>query len=283
MRLGAHLSIAKGLNKTISMAKMIGANAFQFFTRNPRGGAARQIPEQEIIEWQVARQGADLYPIAGHLPYTVNLGASDSKQREFAHMVLHDDTIRIAAIGGEFLISHPGRHDGDRKATLDRIIAIIEESYLSITETGPMLLLETMAGQGREVGTIADFHYILAGLRWTERVGVCLDSAHLYAAGWDLTTAEGCQQLVRELEVKIGLERIKIIHLNDSLVPLGSQRDRHASIGKGELGEKGIRAIVNNDFFGSLTFILETPVTDYLQYGAEITKVKSFRQDKTIV
>jgi deoxyribonuclease-4 len=277
MRLGAHLSIAKGLDKTTTMATSIGANTFQFFTRNPRGGAARYIPEQEISTWRIARQKADLYPIAGHLPYTLNLSATDKRQQDFARMVLQDDTRRIAAIGGEYLVSHPGRHGGDHEAGLDRIIQIIKEAYLSINESSPMLLLETMAGQGKEIGSITDLHYILAGLNWHERVGVCLDSAHLYAAGWDLGTDEGCCQLVQELEQKIGLERIKIMHLNDSLAPLGSHRDRHASIGKGELGEQGIASIVNNAILGNLVLILETPVATYQHYAEEITRVRSLR------
>jgi len=277
MRLGAHLSIARGLNKTVAMAATIGANTLQFFTRNPRGGAARQIPDLEIVEWQKTRQKADLYPIAGHLPYTVNLGATGAKQQEFARMVFHDDTLRVAAIGGEYLISHPGHHEGDRQSGLDRIIQIIKGAYLSITTPGPMLLLETMAGQGKEIGNIEDLHYILAGLDWVKKVGLCLDSAHLYAAGWDLRTAEGCQQLVQELKERIGLERIKVMHLNDSLAPLGSHRDRHANIGRGELGEEGISAILNNSFLGKLVFILETPVTVYKQYGEEIVKVRSLR------
>lgn len=277
MRLGAHLSIAKGLPRTATMATSIGANTFQYFTRNPRGGAARQIPEEEIIAWREVRRRADLYPIAGHLPYTVNLGATTERQQEFARMVLHDDTLRVAAIGGEYLISHPGHHDGDRQAGLDRIIQLVREAYLSITGPGPVLLLETMAGQGKEVGTIDDLRYILEGLGWPDRVGVCLDSAHLFAAGWDLRTPAGCQQLVQELAAKIGLERVRAMHLNDSAAPLGSHRDRHAGIGRGELGREGIAAVVNNHFLGELPLFLETPVADYEEYGAEITLIKKLK------
>ncbi|MDK2821776.1 MAG: deoxyribonuclease [Clostridia bacterium] len=274
MRLGAHISIAKGLPKSVTMATSIGANTFQFFTRNPRGSAARSIPETEINAWVEARKEADIYPIAGHLPYTINLGASKDKQQEFARMVLHDDTLRVAAIGGEYLISHPGHHDGNHQLSLDRIIKVIEESYLSIITPGPMLLLETMAGQGKEVGSIDDLRYILEGLGWPENVGVCLDSAHLFAAGWDLRTQTGCEQLVEELDQKIGLEKIKVMHLNDSLTAFDSHRDRHANIGKGELGKEGISAIVNNSFFRELTLILETPVDNYKKYSEEIKQVK---------
>ncbi|MGI6285000.1 deoxyribonuclease IV [Neomoorella humiferrea] len=279
MRLGAHLSIAKGLLNTVTMAAEIKANTFQFFTRNPRGGAARTIPANEITAWQEVRKKFDLYPIAGHLPYTVNLGAALGRQQEFARMVLYEDTLRVAAIGGEYLITHPGHHDGDREAALKRIIQSIEEAYLSIPDPVPMLLLETMAGQGKEIGSLEDLRFILAGLGWPERVGVCLDSAHLFASGWELRTLSGCSQLVKELETSFGLEKVKVMHLNDSLVPLGSHRDRHAGIGRGELGREGIANIVNDRFFSTLTLILETPVKNYKEYGDEIALVKQLNLD----
>ncbi|MBE3573286.1 MAG: deoxyribonuclease IV [Moorella humiferrea] len=279
MRLGAHLSIAKGLPKTAAMAAEIKANTFQYFTRNPRGGAARTIPADEIAAWQEVRKKFDLYPIAGHLPYTVNLGAPPGRQQDFARMVLQEDTLRVSAIGGEYLISHPGHHDGDRKAALERIIQVIEEAYLSIPAPAPMLLLETMAGQGKEIGSLEDLHFILAGLGWPERVGLCLDSAHLFAAGWDLRTPSACRLLVKELEANFGLDRVKIMHLNDSLVPAGSNRDRHAGIGRGELGEEGIANIVNDSFFSTLTLILETPVNSYMEYGDEIALVQKLYLD----
>lgn len=279
MRLGAHLSIAKGLPKTAAMATKIGANTFQYFTRNPRGGAAREIPAPEIAAWQEARPGADLYPIAGHLPYTVNLGATAGRQQEFARLVLRDDTLRVAAIGGEYLISHPGHHDGERQAGLDRIVHVITAAFLNTTVPGPMLLLETMAGQDKETGSLDDLRYILANLGWPERVGVCLDSAHLFAAGWDLRTPAGCQQLVQEVAAKIGLERVKVMHLNDSAANLGSHRDRHAGIGQGQLGDDGIAAIVNDPFLGKLPLLLETPVATHEEYGAEIARVKNLRLD----
>lgn len=279
LRLGAHLSIAKGLPKTAAMAAEIKANTFQYFTRNPRGGAARTIPAEEIAAWHEVRKKFNLYPIAGHLPYTVNLGAPPGKQQDFARMVLQEDTLRVFAIGGEYLISHPGHHDGDREAALKRIIHVIKEAYLSIPDPAPMLLLETMAGQGKEIGSLADLHFILSELGWPERVGICLDSAHLFAAGWDLRTHSDCRLLVKELEANFGLERVKIMHLNDSLVPVGSNRDRHAGIGRGELGEEGIANIVNDAFFSTLTLILETPVNSYIEYGNEISLVQKLYLD----
>jgi len=277
-RVGAHLSIAQGLPKAVEMALKLGANTFQYFTRNPRGGAARSIEEEEIKEWKRARQEADIYPVVGHFPYAVNLGAAPGSKAEFARMVLREDTLRVAAIGGEYLVVHPGHHDGEVERAIERIVAAIKEAYLTLQGPVPMLLLETLAGQGREVGSLEEIRNILDGLGWPPRVGVCLDSAHLFEAGWDLRTREGCDRLVERLGELIGLDRIKIMHLNDSKTPLGSRKDRHANIGKGELGLEGIKTIVNHPFLGKLPLILETPVKEYEEYGPEIHLVRSLME-----
>ncbi|MDN5347367.1 MAG: deoxyribonuclease [Clostridia bacterium] len=255
------------------MASFIKANTFQYFTRNPRGGAAREIPPSEINAWMSERKKRDIFPVFGHLPYTVNLAAPPGKQREFAGMVLAEDLKRVGEMGGEYIVSHPGRHEGDRQAALKRLASLVNQILDNRTKEGPVLLLETMACQGKELGSIDDLQQALDYLDWREGVGICLDSAHLFEAGWDLRTEEGCNRLVAELEEKIGLHRVKAMHLNDSLTPLGSHRDRHACIGAGELGKEGISSIVNHKFFGSLPLILETTVERYEQYGDEIARV----------
>ncbi|MCG0278900.1 MAG: deoxyribonuclease IV [Thermanaeromonas sp.] len=278
MRLGAHLSIAQGLPKAVSMAKHIGANTFQFFTRNPRGGRARQIGENEIKDWSEVRPQNDIYPVVAHLPYTVNLAAPAGKLRDFAALVLREDLERVKIIGGEYIVTHPGRHKGNKTEALKLLAAIIHENFLYHQGQGPMLLLETMAGQTGELGSLEDLKQVLDMLDWAPQIGICLDSAHLFAAGWNLKSSTGCDDLVAALEVKFGLERIKVLHLNDSLAPLGSNRDRHACIGEGELGEEGISTIINHPFLGSLPMILETTVEKYEDYGKEIIKVLRLKQ-----
>jgi len=289
-RIGAHISIAKSLSDALRMAKSIGANTFQFFTRNPRGGAARQIGGAEIEIWDRERSQLDVAPVVGHLPYTVNLGAAPGKLRDFALMVLAEDIVRVGEIGGELVVSHPGRHDGDPEAARERIVSLVREGLNQAKGVWeerpdqqkqlPTFLLEAMAGQGKEIGSLEDLARILDLLDWPPEVGICLDSAHLFAAGWDLRTPDGCGQLVERLEGLFGLDRVKAMHLNDSQAPLASHRDRHACIGQGELGDGGISAIVNHPFLGSLPLLLETTVEKYQDYAVEIQRVLQLRNVK---
>lgn len=274
-RLGCHLSITRGLDKAAEFAASLGANTFQYFTRNPRGGAARRIGPEEIARWRAARQERDISPIAGHLPYTVNLCAAPGRLREFARLVVGEDLARVAAIGGEVLVSHPGHHEGDRAAALDRLADLLRDE-LEKAGPGPVFCLETMALQSREIGSLADLGEVLRRLDHHPRLGVWLDSAHLFAAGWDLREPAECDRLVEELDRRVGLARVKGMHLNDSLVPLGSRKDRHANIGKGELGERGLRNILHHPWLGKLPLILETPVEKYEEYGPEIALLKSW-------
>ncbi|MGI9953310.1 deoxyribonuclease IV [Moorellaceae bacterium AZ2] len=280
MRLGSHLSIAQGLAKAALMAERIGANTFQYFTRNPRGGRARHIGREEIEEWKKERDRLDIYPVVGHLPYTVNLAAPPGKLQDFAAMVLREDMQRAASIGAEYVVSHPGRHKGDLEDAIRRLAGVIRQSVLEAPEVDTMFLLETMAGQKGEIGSLEDLRQVLDLLDWSPQIGICIDSAHLFAAGWNLKTPQGCDDLVAALEEKFGLDRVKIMHLNDSLAPLGSHRDRHACIGEGELGEEGISAIVNHPFLGTLPMLLETSVEDYEDYGKEIARVKKLHRGK---
>ena len=157
LRLGSFLSISRGLPRAATMAREIGANTFQFFTRNPRGGAARAIPEREIKKWLAVREELDIFPIVGHLPYTVNMAAPREETREFARRVLAEDLERMTAIGAEFLVVHPGSHAGaGRETGLRRILTTLAELFLPYQ--GPScLLLETMAGQGSELGSLEDW------------------------------------------------------------------------------------------------------------------------------
>ncbi|MBE3575045.1 MAG: deoxyribonuclease IV [Firmicutes bacterium] len=274
MRLGPHLTTAGGLGHTALLAEEVGANTFQFFTRNPRGGAARAITDQEIEEWQKERQRLGLYPVVGHLPYTVNLAAPNPETHAFAARILAEDWQRMALLGVEYLVVHPGSHGGaGADAGIDRIVAAISTA-LEKTNGPEMLLLETMAGQGSEVGGhLEELATILERLGNPPQVGVCLDSCHLFAAGHDLSTPEGVDRLLRELDRTVGLERVKASHLNDSKVELASRRDRHERIGQGRLGDNGIGAYVRNPFIARLPLLLETPVEDYREYAQEIRRV----------
>lgn len=270
LRLGAHLSISQGLPQAVEMAVEIGANTFAYFTRNPRGGAARTIGAQEIAQFRRLQEQFDVRRTVGHLPYTVNPGGREERVREFARMVLTEDLGRASDFGGEYLNAHPGSHSGDGPEQGLARVAETLRFVVSQARGDALLLLETMSGQGSEVGS--NFEQI----RWlldavdSPRIGVCLDSCHLFAAGHDLRTPEGVAEMVSELERAVGLGRVHAMHLNDSKFPCGSHRDRHAKLGQGHLGEEGIRAILHNDFLRTLAIVLETPVDDYREYAAEI-------------
>ena len=274
LRLGAHLSISQGLGKAIADAQAIGANTFAYFTRNPRGGAARQIPAEEAERFCALSRETDVRETVGHLPYTVNPAGRDPKVAEFARMVLRDDLLRAGSFGGEYLNFHPGSHQGDGpEAGIDRLVATLKD-VLAVPTGETMLLLETMSGQGSEVGcTFQQIREVLDRVA-DPRLGVCLDSCHLFAAGYDLRTPEGVAHMVGELEDIVGLGRVRAMHLNDSKQPLGSHRDRHEKLGQGQIGGDGIRAILRQEFLRTLPLILETPVDDWKEYGGEIALAK---------
>lgn len=274
LRLGAFLSIAKGVDKVVPQALEIGANTFQFFTRNPRGGAARTIGEPEIARWLKARQDADIAEVCGHLPYTVNLASDKEELIDFAGMVVADDLRRMSALNIEYLVVHPGSSADERQRALERIIRLLDQA-LTAVDSSASLLLETMALQGNEVGSIAEIATIWHGLGRPPQVGVCLDSCHLFAAGYDFTQASEVERLVDDLDQTIGLEQVKVLHLNDSKMPSGSRRDRHADIGEGEIGEAGFANLLTHPFIQQLAWHLETPVDTYRDYARDIARVKA--------
>ncbi len=273
MRIGAHLSVSKGLPEAARTARSIGANTFQYFTRNPRGGAARKITEIEIEEWQSLRREYDIFPVAGHLPYTVNLAAPKGETWDFARRVLLEDMRRAALFGAELLIVHPGSHLGEGiDAGIERIARAISSVLEELAdEPAPSLLLETMAGQGSEVGsTPAQLGRIINLLDNDPRLGVCIDTCHLFTAGYDMTSEEGINKTLADFDEAVGPDRIKAVHLNDSRMEFGSHKDRHELLGQGHLGEKGLKAVLNHPRIRKLPLLLETPVRDYSDYAKEI-------------
>lgn len=235
----------------------------------------RALTDKEVREFRQKIVETGIRPVVGHLPYTVNLGAEEKRLSDFARQVVAEDLGRCDLLGAEFLVTHPGRHGGDLRAGLERVVRLLAQA-LEGREYRAILLLETMAGQGNEIGgDFSELAFILEALGWPERVGVCLDTAHLYAAGWDISSEEGIDRMLEELDRLIGLSRVKVVHINDSLVPCGSRRDRHALIGRGELGPEGMAAIVNHRFLKTLPGILETPVGGYEEYASEARAVRA--------
>lgn len=275
IQIGAHLSVAKGLPGAAWLAKELDLDFFQYFTRNPRGGAVRALTGRELKLWQEACLVTKLAPPVAHIPYTVNLAAEGGKPLDFAARVLRDDLARAARFGVSYVVAHPGHHTGNVNAAIARIVKLLASVEQIRKDTGPLLLLETMAGQGREIGgRLEELAAVLEGLDWFPGVGICLDSAHLFAAGWDLRQGAELNRLAETLDKLVGRERVYLLHLNDSQTDLGSRRDRHELIGKGKLGAAGIIAIVTHPFFRQLPMILETTVADYRDYGKEAAYVR---------
>jgi deoxyribonuclease-4 len=273
LRIGAHLSIAKGLPDAARLTRRIGGDTFGFHTRNPRGSAARVVGADEIAAWQASQASGDpLGPLVGHLPYTINLASDKDAMWDFGKRVVKEDLRRCEAFGAFAIVLHPGHHaPGDLAGGIRRVTAALEEILADTAGVSTLLLLEGMAGQTGEVGgRPEDLGAIVRDLAPAAGLGVCLDTCHLWAAGWDLATAEGLAAMWEAFDAAVGADRVRALHLNDSKFERGSHRDRHALLGQGTLGEAGVAAVLHDPRFRDLPAIIETPVDKYEDYAGEI-------------
>lgn len=279
MRIGCQISIAKGLDKSIEMAQEVGANCFQFFTRNPRGGAARDIPAAEVQLWLRKRPEADIFPIVGHLPYTVNLASPKTDTHQFAVETIAADLRRMNDIGAEYLVVHPG---GRSQLTVTegvrRVVSTLEESFLPFAGD-TMLLLESMSGQSNEVGSLEEIGAIIKLLGSPKNIGLCIDTCHLFAFGYDFRQLNEAERMVGDIDKYVGLERLKCVHINDSKFGPGLHKDRHELMGVGILGQEGLTNVLKQPELRNLPFILETPVEDFSGYAQEISLIRSWVTD----
>ena len=276
LTIGCHLSSAKGFLAMGREAIGIGANTFQFFTRNPRGSAAKAVDEKDIAAYRAFAGEHGLRPIMAHAPYTLNACAADAQLRVFARETMADDLRRLERIPGCFYNFHPGSHV---KQGVETGVAGIAETLNEVMSPGQSttVLLETMAGKGSEIGrSFAELRAVIARAGVKDRLGVCLDTCHVFDAGYDI--ARGLDAVLDEFNDIVGLEWLKAVHLNDSLNPLGSRKDRHAKIGEGHIGLEALERIVNHPALRGLPFYLETP-NDVPGYGREIAMLKAaFRE-----
>ena len=260
MILGAHLSAANGLHRAAKTAHEIGADTFQFFSRNPRGSSKRSHTEQETAAFRAARDAYHIGPVLAHAPYTLNPAAIRQETAEFSCAVLCEDVARMDALGIELFNLHPGtRADGDLEAGFSQVAAMLDRACSG--DERIVVLLETMSGRGNELGG-QFFHLqeILSRAQHREKLGVCMDLCHVYAAGYDLVNR--LDLVLTEFDAVIGLERLRAVHLNDSMFPLGSRKDRHMPLGKGCIGLEAILRILSHAALFHLPFYLETPLDD---------------------
>lgn len=273
--LGAHLSASKGYVHMLREAQSIGANTFQFFTRNPRGGAVKAQDPADVAAFLQGAQAADFGTVLAHAPYTMNMCSDKERTRTFAREVFADDLRRLEALPGTLYNFHPGSHVGQGT---DNGIAYITRALndLLTPEQHTTVLLETMAGKGSEVGgTFEELRRIIDGVQLQDKIGVCLDTCHVSDGGYPL--AEDLDGVLTQFDRVIGLYRLRALHLNDSKNPCGSHKDRHEQIGKGFLGIETFRRIVNHPALRGLPMFLETP-NDLSGYQEEIALLRSLEQ-----
>ena len=277
LHIGCHLSASKGYLAMGKDAVKIHADTFQFFTRNPRGGKAKEIDENDIAAFLKLAEEQRFTTILAHAPYTMNACSKDAGIRGFSREMMADDLRRMEYLPGNFYNFHPGSHVGQG---MDTGILLITEQLNAVMnpEQHTTVLLETMAGKGSEVGgRFEELRRIMDGVRLPEKLGVCLDTCHVYDAGYDIVNH--LDDVLDEFDSVIGLEHLKAVHLNDSMNPAGSHKDRHAKIGEGSLGFEAICRIINHPKLQHLFFILETPHDTMEGYGAEIALLRSCHQE----
>jgi deoxyribonuclease IV len=260
MRLGLHVSIAGRLSLAAERAEALGCNAMQIFSRSPRGWAAPEMDAAEIARFRGLREKSDIRPLAIHASYLINLASADPALSRRSRDGLIDELSRGEKLGADYLVVHVGSVKGGTVEGGIRRVTKLLRQVLKSAPPAPMLLLENMAGERGDVGArLEDLAGILDGLDGNGRVGVCLDTCHLFAAGYDIRTKAGVDSVSKEIQSTIGAERIKLIHMNDSKKGLGCGVDRHQHIGGGGIGLAGFRAFVNHSLFRGIPVILETP------------------------
>lgn len=260
-RFGAHMSVAGGLHRAFEAGVAAGCDCLQIFVKNQRQWRAAPLSDTAIREFQQAQSATGLAPVVAHASYLINLASPSDSLRKRSADALRDELERCEALRVSHLVFHPGAYlDSTPSEGMQRIADEINGIHRRCAGFTSGLLLEVTAGQGTTLGrTFAELAEIIEKTEESARVGVCLDTCHLLAAGYDITSQEGYDAMIGELDRTVGLERVRCIHMNDSKNPLGSRLDRHEHIGKGCIGSAGFRRIVSDERWRDLPMILETP------------------------
>ena len=258
--IGNHTSSSKGYAAMGRQMLKNGGNTFAFFTRNPRGGKAKELDPQDIEKFLRIAKEHNFGKLVAHAPYTMNCCAAKEDLRQFAREILADDMKRMEAVPGNYYNFHPGSHVGQgAEIGITKIAEILNEVLTKQQST--TVLLETMSGKGSEVGrNFEELRQIIDQVELKEKLGVCLDTCHVWDGGYDIV--HDLDGVLAEFDDVIGLERLKAIHLNDSMNPLGSHKDRHAKIGEGEIGLEALVRVITHPALRGISFILETPNDD---------------------
>ena len=275
LNIGCHLSISNGFEAIGKQALSIGANTFQFFTRNPRGGSAKQIVPSDVDRLIALMKENNFSQILAHAPYTMNLCSAKKETREFALNTLTDDLKRMEYIPNNLYNFHPGSHTGQGLETgINQISEALNTAMFDGMTT--TVLLETMAGKGSEIGSkFEELKMIIDRVELKDKIGVCLDTCHVFDAGYDIVS--DLDKVLMEFDDIIGLNKLKALHLNDSMNYLGCHKDRHQKIGMGAIGIEVFEKIINNKYLENLPMFLETP-NEIEGYQREIELLKKLKK-----
>lgn len=271
--IGNHLSSSAGFLAMGKAASALGADTFAFFTRNPRGGAAKEIKPSDAEALMKYLKENNLGKLVAHAPYTMNVCAEKPDIREFSRNVLKDDVARMEYVPGNYYNFHPGSHVGQGAEAAIEMIADALNNAL-YPEMNTTVLLETMAGKGTEVGrNFEELRAIINKVEYKDKLGVCLDTCHVWDGGYDIVNS--LDDVLKQFDEIIGIDRLKAVHINDSMNVLDSHKDRHACIGEGNIGADGLKAVVQHPLLQGKPFILETP-NDDAGYKKEISMIRSW-------
>jgi len=260
-RFGAHMSVAGGLENAFDAGRRAGCDCIQIFVKNQRQWKARPLVDEQIRAYQAAQRRTGLHPVIAHASYLLNLASPDAGNRKRSRLALIEELTRCEALGLDGLVVHPGAHMGEGvDAGIRRISKSIDEVHAATRGFSVPILLETTAGQGSAIGCeISHLGRIIGEVKASQRLRVCLDTCHLFAAGYDLRKEDDYARMVDELAAEVGLDRVACIHTNDSKAPCGSRIDRHEHITKGKIGKKGFANLLNDPRLAGAPRILETP------------------------
>jgi len=275
LRIGIHTSISGGFEKAVKYLAGLECNACQLFSRSPRGGKARVLAREETDRFRELCIRYDINPVVIHIPYVLNLATPDPEMHSYAVSMVAEDLKRADELGASYLVLHMGSHKG---AGIDRGLAQVAmalKTVLNEYEGKTKVLLENTAGAGTEVGSVFEELARVLEEVGTDKAGVCFDTCHGYAAGYDLSDDNSVQKVFSDMDNILGLSNLMLIHANDAMFPLGSKKDRHAHIGLGHIGETGFRAILTHPGLQLIPVILETPVDEQ---GNWETNLKTIRK-----
>ncbi len=271
LTIGTHMSIAEGIAKTAQNVVKMEANTMQIFSRNPRGSGYKTYSDTEVEKFQKIRRENQFGPLLAHAPYTMNLASGKAETYEFACTVMREDLARMDALGIENLVFHPGSHTGiGVDAGIKNIIAGLDQAITG--RENITVLLETMSGKGTEIGaSFEELKAIRGGVKHPEKIAICLDTCHVFAAGYDIV--HDLEGVLGEFDRILGLSLLRAVHFNDSMMPFGSRKDRHAPVGKGEIGMDALLRVMRHPVLENLPFYLETPF-DEEGHKAEIQMIR---------